>query len=77
MRKFLSSNILWGIVLSLFFFFMYNTENGAFEKTGLRFYDLCARFTPPLRPSAAGKIAIIDINDDSISEIGRWPWQNK
>ena len=71
MRKFLFSNILWGLGLtlaSLFFYF----NNSGIETAELKFYDFRARLSAG-QPQK-NDVAIIEINDDSISKIGRWPW---
>ena len=71
MRKFIFSDILWGLLLTLSALFFYFTGTGL-ETAELKFYDFRAR----LSSSAPVKsdIAVIEINDDSISKIGRWPW---
>ena len=71
MRKFIFSDILWGLLLTLAALFFYFTGTGL-ETAELKFYDFRAR----LSASAPAKsdIAVIEINDDSISKIGRWPW---
>ncbi|HBE88344.1 MAG TPA: serine/threonine protein kinase, partial [Elusimicrobia bacterium] len=71
MKKFFFSDILWGALLTLTALFFYFTGSGI-ETMELKFYDLRAN----MRAEAVSSqdIAIIEINDESISRIGRWPW---
>ncbi|MEW5905628.1 MAG: serine/threonine-protein kinase, partial [Elusimicrobiota bacterium] len=71
MKKFFFSDILWGSLLTLTALFFYFTGSGI-ETMELKFYDLRAN----MRAEAVSSqdIAIIEINDESISRIGRWPW---
>ncbi len=71
MRKFIFSDILWGLALTLAALFFYFTGTGL-ETAELKFYDFRARLNAGV--PAKSDIAIIEINDDSISKIGRWPW---
>ncbi len=71
MRKFIFSDILWGTALTLAALFFYFTGTGL-ESAELKFYDFRARLGAGV-PSRSD-IAVIEINDDSISKIGRWPW---
>lgn len=71
MKKFIFSNILWGVALTLAVLFFYFSKTGI-EPLELKFYDFRTQLgseTP-----SKNEIAIIEINDDSISKIGRWPW---
>ncbi len=58
-------------VAALFFYF---TGTGL-ETAELKFYDFRSRMSASA--PARGDIAIIEINDDSISKIGRWPWSRE
>ena len=71
MKKIFFSNLLWGSALSLVTLFFYFTATGL-ETAELKFYDFRARMSAA--SSVKNEIAIIEINDDSISKIGRWPW---
>ena len=71
MRKFIFSDILWGFALTLGALFFYITGTGL-ETAELKFYDFRARLNAAA--PARNDIAVIEINDDSISKIGRWPW---
>ena len=71
MRKFIFSDILWGLVLTMAALFFYFTGTGL-ETAELKFYDFRARMSSSA--PVKSDIAIIEINDDSISKIGRWPW---
>jgi serine/threonine-protein kinase len=70
-RKFIFSDILWATALSLAALFFYFTGTGL-ETAELKFYDF--RATLNAGEPQRNDIAIIEINDDSISKIGRWPW---
>jgi len=70
-RKFLFSNILWGLGLTLAALFFYFTGSGI-ETAELKFYDFRTRMSAG-QPQK-NDIAIIEINDDSLTKIGRWPW---
>jgi len=70
-RKFIFSNILWGFGLTLAALFCYFSNTGI-ETAELKFYDFRARLSAG-QPQK-NEVAIIEINDDSISKIGRWPW---
>ncbi len=71
MRKFIFSDILWGFALTLAALFFYFTGTGL-ETAELKFYDFRARLSAAA--PARNDIAVIEINDYSISKIGRWPW---
>ena len=71
MRKFIFSDILWGTALTLAALFFYFTGTGL-ESAELKFYDFRARLSAGV--PARSDIAVIEINDDSISKVGRWPW---
>ncbi|HAT72066.1 MAG TPA: serine/threonine protein kinase [Elusimicrobia bacterium] len=71
MRKFIFSDILWGLALTLAALFFYFTGTGL-ETAELKFYDFRSRLSA--EAPAKSDIAVIEINDDSISKIGRWPW---
>jgi serine/threonine-protein kinase len=70
-RKFIFSEILWGAALTLAATFFYFTGTGL-ETAELKFYDFRARLNASI--PAKNDIAVIEINDESISKIGRWPW---
>jgi CHASE2 domain-containing sensor protein len=70
-RKFIFSETVWGLALTLAATFFYFTGTGL-ETAELKFYDFRARLSAQAPDNNA--IAVIEINDDSISKIGRWPW---
>lgn len=74
MKKFLLSTWLWGIILSLATLFFYLTSSGL-ETLELKFYD----FRQQLNADNSWKkeIAVINIDDESITKIGRWPWSRE
>ncbi|MBI4657073.1 MAG: CHASE2 domain-containing protein [Elusimicrobia bacterium] len=71
MKKFIFSNFLWGIALTLLTLFFYFTSSGI-ETAELKFYDFRSKISS--REPAKSDIAIIKIDDESLSKIGRWPW---
>ena len=71
MKKFIFSNILWGVAMTLAVLFFYFSGTGI-EPLELKFYDFRTQLNT--RTVSRNEIAIIEINDDSISKIGRWPW---
>jgi len=70
-KKFIFSNILWGVAMTLAALFFYFSGTGI-EPLELKFYDFRSQLNA--QTSSKNEIAIIEINDDSISKIGRWPW---
>jgi len=71
-RKFIFSDILWGLALTLAALFSYFLPGSGLESAELKFYDFRARLSAAA--PVKNDIAVIEINDDSISKIGRWPW---
>jgi serine/threonine-protein kinase len=71
MKKFIFSNVLWGVAMTLAVLFFYFSGTGI-EPLELKFYDFRTQLNA--QTSSKNEIAIIEINDDSISKIGRWPW---
>lgn len=80
--------LIFGIILSLIFFFFtkeYYTYREtpdtlkkpslfleAFENLDLRYNDIKYKFAPFYKSQAP--VALVSIDDDSLTEIGRWPW---
>ncbi len=71
MKKFIFSNALWGILLSFLTLFFYFTGSGI-ETIESKFYDFRSKLRAENLPKT--EFAIIEIDDESISKIGRWPW---
>src|SRR5688572_15534611 len=73
MKKFLLSDLFFGILLTLFVAGSYLTGSAALESLELKFYDIRARLlqTPEQPPT---EVAIVAIDDDSLTQLGRWPW---
>jgi eukaryotic-like serine/threonine-protein kinase len=73
MKKFLLSDLFFGILLTLFVAGSYVTGSAALESLELKFYDFRARLleTPDQPPT---EIAVVAIDDDSLAQLGRWPW---
>ena len=72
MKKFITSDITIGIVLTLITLFGFIFQIGFFESLELKTYDWRAYLNQSNESSP--EIAIIAIDDDSINKIGRWPW---
>lgn len=73
MKKFLLSDLFFGILLTLFVAGSYVTGSAILESLELKFYDIRAKLlqTPEQAPS---EVAIVAIDDDSLAQLGRWPW---
>ncbi|MCK5106449.1 MAG: CHASE2 domain-containing protein, partial [Elusimicrobiales bacterium] len=71
MKKFIFSNSLWGFLLSILTLFFYFTGSGI-ETLESKFYDFRSKLRADNLPK--NEFAIIEIDDESISKIGRWPW---
>src|SRR5690242_2257678 len=73
MKRFLLSDGFFGILITLFVLGSYITHSSLLETVELKSYDLRARF----REDTAQKpneIAIVAIDDNSVTQLGRWPW---
>lgn len=80
--------LVFGILLSLIFFFFskeyYSYREApdnlkknsllleAFENLDLRYNDIKYKYAPFYKSEAP--VALVSIDDDSLTEIGRWPW---
>jgi len=71
MKKLLTSKWLWGVFLFFTTLFFYFTSSGI-ETLELKFYDFRQKINSDEKKK--NEIAIINIDDESISRIGRWPW---
>ena len=72
MKKFLQSDLTIGIVLTTLTVGVFLLQTGFFESLELKTYDL--RCLLRQNPAPGNEIAIVSIDDDSISKLGRWPW---
>src|SRR5579884_4221153 len=73
MKKFLLSDRFVGIVITLFVVGSYLTGSALLDTVELKFYDFRAKF----REETAQKpneVAIVAIDDNSLAQLGRWPW---
>ncbi|MFH1368364.1 MAG: CHASE2 domain-containing protein [Elusimicrobiota bacterium] len=72
MKKILLSDLTIGILLTLIVLGAFTFQADLFESLEQKTYDMRA----VLRQSSSQieEIAIVTIDDDSISKIGRWPW---
>src|SRR3989339_589034 len=72
MKKFFSSDLLTATALTLLTLAAFLLQLGFFESLELKTYDLRSLWRQGTKP--AEQVAIVAIDDDSISKIGRWPW---
>ncbi|OGS46547.1 MAG: hypothetical protein A2539_01570 [Elusimicrobia bacterium RIFOXYD2_FULL_34_15] len=61
-----------GLVLSLLIIVFYILKVGFFESLEYKFYDLRSKLRQ--NPKPGDDVIIVSIDDNSISNIGRWPW---
>ncbi len=73
MKKFLLSDRFFGILLTLFVAGSYLIGSAALESVELKFYDLRAKFREDVSQQP-NEVAIIGIDDNSLAQLGRWPW---
>jgi serine/threonine-protein kinase len=71
-KKYLLSSFTLGLVLTLLTLAGFYFNVNIFEALELKTYDL--RSSLRLNTKPAQDIAIVSIDDDSISKLGRWPW---
>src|SRR5688572_5309851 len=68
-----------GLVLTLFAAWAYFARWPVSETASLKTYDLAAnslsRFRPA--PKKIDSIAIVEIDEESVTTLGRWPWPRK
>lgn len=72
MKKILLSDLAIGILLTVITLGAFLTQAGFFESLELKTYDM--RSVLRQSTSQIEEIAIVTIDDNSISNIGRWPW---
>lgn len=72
MKKFFLSDLAIGITLTALTLGAFFFQIGFFESLELKTYDLRCLLRQNLNPGT--EIAIVSIDDDSISKLGRWPW---
>src|SRR6185295_5465052 len=72
MKKFLLSDRFFGILLTLFVAISYVTGSAFLESVELKFYDFRSKFRED--PTPPNEVAIVAIDDNSLAQLGRWPW---
>ena len=72
MKKFLLSDRFFGILLTLIVAGSYLLGSAALDSVELKFYDFRARFRQDASPP--NDVAIVAIDDNSLAQLGRWPW---
>jgi eukaryotic-like serine/threonine-protein kinase len=73
MKRFLLSDRFFGILLTLFVLGSYITGSAVLESIELKFYDFRAKFREDTRQQP-NEVAIVAIDDNSLAQLGRWPW---
>ncbi len=71
-KKWFFSDFLIGFVISLIVVGLFFSQFSFFETLEYKLYDLRAKLRKP--QGASDKIVIVAIDDQSITNIGRWPW---
>ncbi len=72
MKKYLLNSFTIGILLTLVSFQIYREQFEFFDFAELKAYDFKVRYRGP-RP-VSGQVAIVAVDEKSLSEQGRWPW---
>ncbi|HEY2383637.1 MAG TPA: serine/threonine-protein kinase [Terriglobia bacterium] len=72
MKKLFTSDLFFGIVLTLFVAGSYLIGSTFLESVELKFYDVRAKFRQ--ESGQPNDVAIIAIDDNSLTQLGRWPW---
>jgi len=62
-----------GLAISVIFLLLFAFSNSLLDALDIKFYDLCMNLKNP--GSHPDVIVIVDIGDDSVERLGRWPWQ--
>src|SRR5277367_5962408 len=72
-RKQLSGGRLIGLIVMLLLCVARVYDPGLLQVARARTFDFYQQIKPQPRP-AQQPVAIIDLDDDSLHEIGQWPW---
>src|SRR5438128_61219 len=72
MKKILLSDLFFGILLTVFSAGSYLLGSAALESVELKFYDFRAKFRQ--EAGQPNEVAIVAIDDNSLAQLGRWPW---
>ncbi|MDY6822939.1 MAG: serine/threonine-protein kinase [Thermodesulfobacteriota bacterium] len=65
-------SLVFGLTLTLVFLLLVIFRVAFLDILSLKLYDTGLKLKPT--PAADGNIVIVDIDDDSIDKLGRWPW---
>ncbi len=63
---------IMGVIITILFLVMCIIRVEFLDSTDLKFYDLMMNMRGD--PEGTSQIVIVDIDDDSIEKLGRWPW---
>ncbi|MFZ5564229.1 MAG: CHASE2 domain-containing serine/threonine-protein kinase [Thermodesulfobacteriota bacterium] len=64
--------LIFGLLLTVVFLFITLVRVEFFDALGLKLYDTAMKVKS--RPNPSDTIVIVDIDDESIEKLGRWPW---
>ncbi|MBF0120268.1 MAG: CHASE2 domain-containing protein [Desulfobacterales bacterium] len=64
--------IVWGAGITLLFLIFFSTGIKFLDSLEFKLYDVMMRMRA--EPEASSDIVMVEIDDDSIDKLGRWPW---
>ncbi|MFP4039469.1 MAG: CHASE2 domain-containing serine/threonine-protein kinase [Desulfosudaceae bacterium] len=64
--------LFFGLLLTLLFLLLTQFRVEFFDTLGLKLYDTWMKLDTPAETDS--RVVIVEIDDDSIEKIGRWPW---
>src|SRR5262249_50327013 len=73
MKRFLLSDRFFGILITLVVMGAILTHSSLLESVELKFYDFRAKFREDTTQQP-NEVAIVAIDDNSLAQLGRWPW---
>src|SRR5262249_47601053 len=73
MKRFLLSDRFFGILITLVVMGAILTHSSLLESVELKFYDFRAKFREDTTQKP-NEVAIVAIDDNSLAQLGRWPW---
>src|SRR5215471_8189912 len=73
MKRFLLSDRFFGILITLVVMGAILSHSSLLESVELKFYDFCAKFREDTTQKPH-EVAIVAIDDNSLAQLGRWPW---
>ncbi len=64
--------LVLGVTITILFLAMGVTRTGFLDALDFKFYDVCMDLRTT--PDSLSHIVMVDIDDDTIEKLGRWPW---